>query len=177
MELKNSKTEADLMAAFGGESQARNKYTFYSDVAKQEGYEQIAAFFRKTADNEKEHAEIWFKLLGGIGDTSENLLAGIEGENYEWTVMYDKFADDAEKEGFTEIAAKFRMVGAIERSHEERYQRLLNNVRENKVFSRDEETGWECRQCGNLHFGKDAPQICPVCGHMQSFFQIKEQNY
>lgn len=177
MELKGSKTEANLMAAFGGESQARNKYTFYAGVAKSEGYEQIAAFFQKTADNEKEHAEIWFKALEGIGDTSANLLAGIAGENYEWTVMYDQFAKDAEEEGFMELAAKFRMVGAVEKSHEERYQRLLENIRSGKVFSREGEVMWECRNCGHLHFGREAPQLCPVCEHLQSFFQVKEENY
>lgn len=177
MELKGSKTEANLMAAFGGESQARNKYTYYASVAKREGYEQIAAFFQKTADNEKEHAEIWFKLLGGIGDTPANLLAGVAGENYEWTIMYDQFAKDAEEEGFTELAAKFRMVGAVEKSHEERYQRLLENLRDGKVFSKDGEVMWECRNCGHLHFGKEAPEICPVCEHLKSFFQVKEENY
>ena len=177
MELKGSKTEANLMAAFGGESQARNKYTFYASVAKREGYEQIAAFFQKTADNEKEHAEIWFKILEGIGDTPANLLAGVAGENYEWTVMYDQFAKEAEEEGFTELAAKFRMVGAVEKSHEERYQKLLDNVKNGKVFSKDGEVMWECRNCGHLHFGKEAPQICPVCEHLQSFFQVKDENY
>lgn len=177
MELKGSKTEANLMAAFSGESQARNKYTFYAGVAKREGYEQIAAFFQKTADNEKEHAEIWFKILGGIGDTPANLLAGVAGENYEWTIMYDQFAKEAEAEGFTELAAKFRMVGAVEKSHEERYQKLLENVKNGKVFTKDGEVMWECRNCGHLHFGKEAPQICPVCEHLQSFFQVKEENY
>ena len=177
MELKGSKTEANLMAAFSGESQARNKYTFYASVAKREGYEQIAAFFQKTADNEKEHAEIWFKILGGIGDTPANLLAGVAGENYEWTIMYDQFAKEAEAEGFAELAAKFRMVGAVEKSHEERYQKLLENVKNGKVFTKDGEVMWECRNCRHLHFGKEAPQICPVCEHLQSFFQVKEENY
>ena len=177
MELKGSKTEANLMAAFGGESQARNKYTFYASVAKNEGYEQIAALFQKTADNEKEHGEMWFKALGGIGDTPANLLAGAEGENYEWTIMYDQFAKEAEAEGFAELAAKFRMVGAVEKSHEERYRKLLENVKNGKVFSKDGEVIWECRNCGHLHFGKEAPQICPVCEHLQSFFQMKEENY
>ena len=177
MELKGSKTEANLMAAFSGESQARNKYTFYASVAKREGYEQIAAFFQKTADNEKEHAEIWFKILGGIGDTPANLLAGVAGENYEWTIMYDQFAKEAEAEGFAELAAKFRMVGVVEKSHEERYQKLLENVKNGKVFTKDGEVMWECRNCGHLHFGKEAPQICPVCEHLQSFFQVKEENY
>lgn len=177
MELKNSKTEANLMAAYSGESQARNKYTYYAGVAKNEGYEQIAAIFRETADNEKEHAEIWFKLLGGIGDTKANLLAGVAGENYEWTVMYDQFAKEADEEGFTEIAAKFRMVAAIEKTHEERYQALINNVNSEKVFSKDGEVLWQCRNCGHEYFGKEALAICPVCEHLQSYFQVKPENY
>ena len=177
MELKNSKTEANLMAAYSGESQARNKYTYYAGVAKNEGYEQIAAIFRETADNEKEHAEIWFKLLGGIGDTKANSLAGVAGENYEWTVMYDQFAKEADEEGFTEIAAKFRMVAAIEKTHEERYQALINNVNSEKVFSKDGEVLWQCRNCGHEYFGKEAPAICPVCEHLQSYFQVKPENY
>lgn len=177
MELKGSKTEANLMAAFGGESQARNKYTYYASVAKREGYEQIAGFFQKTADNEKEHAEIWFKILGGIGNTPENLLAGVAGENYEWTIMYDQFARDAEEEGFTELAAKFRMVGAVEKTHEERYQKLFDNLKNGKVFEKDGEVMWECRNCGHIHFGRKAPEICPVCEHLKSFFQVKEENY
>lgn len=177
MELKNSKTEANLMAAYSGESQARNKYTYYAGVAKNEGYEQIAAIFRETADNEKEHAEIWFKLLGGIGDTKANLLAGVAAENYEWTVMYDQFAKEADEEGFTEIAAKFRMVAAIEKTHEERYQALINNVNSDKVFSKDGEVLWQCRNCGHEYFGKEAPAICPVCEHLQSYFQVKPENY
>lgn len=177
MELKNSKTEANLMAAYSGESQARNKYTYYAGVAKNEGYEQIAAIFRETADNEKEHAEIWFKLLGGIGDTKANLLAGVAGENYEWTVMYDQFAKEADEEGFTEIAAKFRMVAAIEKTHEERYQALINNVNSEKVFSKDGEVLWQCRNCGHEYFGKEAPAICPVCEHLQLYFQVKPENY
>ena len=177
MELKNSKTEANLMAAYSGESQARNKYTYYAGVAKNEGYEQIAAIFRETADNEKEHAEIWFKLLGGIGDTKANLLAGVAGENYEWTVMYDQFAKEADEEGFTEIAAKFRMVAAIEKTHEERYQALINNVNSEKVFSKDGEVLWQCRNCGHEYFGKEASAICPVCEHLQSYFQVKPENY
>ncbi len=175
MELKNSKTEANLMAAFAGESQARNKYTYYAGVAKREGYEQIAAIFEETANNEKEHAEIWFKLLGGIGDTKANLLAGVEGENYEWTIMYDEFAKEAEREGFTEIAAKFRMVGAIEKTHEERYQKLLDNASYEKVFSKDGEVLWQCRNCGHEYYGKEAPAICPVCEHLQSYFQVKPE--
>ena len=177
MELKNSQTEANLMAAFGGESQARNKYTFYAGVARAEGYEQIAAIFEETANNEKEHAEIWFKLLGGIGDTKANLLAGVTGENYEWTVMYDEFAKVAEREGFTEIAAKFRMVGAIEKTHEERYQKLLDSAEAGRVFAKEEDVLWQCRNCGHEYYGKEAPQICPVCGHLQAFFQVKPDNY
>lgn len=177
MELKNSKTEANLMAAYSGESQARNKYTYYAGVAKSEGYEQIAAIFQETADNEKEHAEIWFKLLGGIGDTKANLLAGVAGENYEWTEMYDRFAKEADAEGFTEIAAKFRMVAAIEKTHEERYQALIDNVDSGKVFSKDGEVLWQCRNCGHEYYGKAAPAICPVCEHLQSYFQVKPENY
>lgn len=167
MELKNSKTEANLMAAYSGESQARNKYTYYAGVAKNEGYEQIAAIFRETADNEKEHAEIWFKLLGGIGDTKANLLAGVAGENYEWTVMYDQFAKEADEEGFTEIAAKFRMVAAIEKTHEERYQALINNVNSEKVFSKDGEVLWQCRNCGHEYFGKK-PRPSVLCASISS---------
>lgn len=177
MELKNSKTEANLMAAYGGESQARNKYCFYGSVAKNEGYEQIAAIFEETEHNEKEHAEIWFKLLGAIGDTKANLLAGIAGENYEWSVMYEDFAKEAEQEGFAEIAAKFRMVGAIEKTHEERYQALLDNLEKGQVFAKDEETVWKCRNCGHEYRGKEAPQICPVCEHLQSYFEVKAENY
>lgn len=177
MELKNSKTEANLMAAYSGESQARNKYSFYAGVAKNEGYEQIAAIFEETAHNEKEHAEIWFKLLGGIGTTPDNLLAGIAGENYEWTVMYDQFAKEADEEGFIEIAAKFRMVAAIEKTHEERYQALLDNVKKGEVFKKPEETLWRCRNCGHEYYGTEAPQICPVCEHLQSYFEVKPENY
>ena len=177
MELAGSKTETNLMAAFAGESQARNKYTYYADTAKNDGYEQIAAFFTKTADDEKAHAEIWFKLLGGIGDTKANLLAGIAGEKYEWSIMYDDFAKEAEAEGFTEIAAKFRMVGAIEKTHEARYQALLNNIQTQEVFQKPESVKWQCRNCGHEYEGTDAPQICPVCGHMQAFFQVKPENY
>lgn len=177
MELKGSKTEANLMAAFAGESEARNKYTFYASVAKREGYEQIAALFAETADNEKEHAEIWFKLLGGIGDTGANLLSGVAGENYEWTVMYDDFAREAEAEGFTEIAARFRMVAAVEKTHEERYQKLLDNYKNGEVFQKQEEVLWQCRNCGHEIYGTDAPQICPVCEHLQAYFQVKPNNY
>lgn len=177
MKLENSKTEANLMAAYSGESQARNKYTYYASVAKNEGYEQIAAIFEETADNEKEHAEIWFKLLGGIGNTKENLLAGAAGENYEWTEMYDKFAREADEEGFTEIAAKFRMVAAIEKTHEERYRKLIDNVASERVFEKDGEVLWQCRNCGHEYYGTAAPSICPVCEHLQSYFQVKPENY
>ena len=177
MELKGSKTEKNLMEAFAGESQARNKYTYFASKAKKEGFEQIAAIFNQTADNEKEHAKLWFKLLGGIGNTAENLLAAAEGENYEWTDMYDTFAKEAEEEGFVEIAAKFRAVAKIERSHEERYRALLNNVEMQKVFEKSEEIMWECRNCGHLVMGKKAPEVCPVCDHPQSYFEVRKVNY
>ena len=172
-----TQTEKNLEAAFAGESQARNKYTYFASKAKKEGYEQIAALFLKTADNEKEHAKMWFKLLGGIGNTAENLLAAAEGENYEWTDMYDTFAKEAEEEGFVEIAAKFRAVAKIERSHEERYRALLNNVEMQKVFEKSEEIMWECRNCGHLVMGKKAPEVCPVCEHPQSYFEVRKENY
>ena len=177
MELKGSKTEKNLMEAFSGESQARNKYTYFASVAKKEGYEQIAAIFQQTADNEKEHAKMWFKELKGIGNTAENLLAAAEGENYEWTDMYDGFAKVAEEEGFTELAAKFRMVAAIEKTHEERYRKLLNNVEMKKVFEKSEETMWECRNCGHIVIGKKAPDVCPVCAHPQAYFEVRKENY
>ena len=177
MNLKGTKTEQNLMAAFAGESQARNKYTYFASKAKKEGFEQIAAIFNQTADNEKEHAKMWFKLLGGIGNTAENLLAAAEGENYEWTDMYDTFAKEAEEEGFVEIAAKFRAVAKIERSHEERYRALLNNVEMQKVFEKSEEIMWECRNCGHLVMGKKAPEVCPVCDHPQSYFEVRKVNY
>ena len=176
-DLKGTKTEKNLAAAFAGESQARNKYTYFASVAKKEGYEQIAALFLKTADNEKEHAKMWLKELGGIGDTAANLKAAAEGENYEWTDMYDTFAKEAEEEGFTAIAARFRMVAAIEKSHEERYRALLNNVEMQAVFEKSEETMWECRNCGHLVIGKKAPEICPVCAHPQSYFEVRKENY
>ena len=176
-DLKGTKTEKNLAAAFAGESQARNKYTYFASVAKKEGYEQIAALFLKTADNEKEHAKMWLKELGGIGDTVANLKAAAEGENYEWTDMYDTFAKEAEEEGFTAIAARFRAVAAIEKSHEERYLALLNNVEMQKVFEKAEETMWECRNCGHLVIGKKAPVVCPVCAHPQSFFEVRKENY
>jgi len=177
MELKGSKTEKNLMAAFSGESEARNKYTYFASVAKKEGYEQISAIFLDTANNEKEHAKMWFKLLGGLGNTAENLKSAAAGENYEWTDMYATFAKEAEEEGFKEIAAKFRMVIEIEKSHEERYLKLLNNVEMQKVFEKAEETMWECRNCGHLVIGKKAPQVCPVCAHPQSFFEVRKTNY
>ncbi len=177
MELKGSKTEKNLMAAFSGESEARNKYTYFASVAKKEGFEQISAIFLDTANNEKEHAKMWFKELGGLGDTATNLKSAADGENYEWTDMYATFADEAEEEGFTELANKFRMVAEIEKSHEERYLKLLNNVEMQKVFEKADETMWECRNCGHLVIGKKAPQVCPVCAHPQSFFEIRKQNY
>ena len=177
MNLKGTKTEKNLQAAFAGESQARNKYTYFASVAKKEGYEQISALFAKTADNEKEHAKMWFKLLGELGNTAENLKAAAEGENYEWTDMYATFAKEADEEGFTEIAAKFRAVAKIEKAHEERYLKLLNNVEMQAVFAKSEETMWECRNCGHLVVGKKAPEICPVCVHPQSYFEVRAENY
>ncbi len=177
MELKGSKTEKNLMAAFAGESQARNKYTYFASVAKKEGFEQISAIFLDTANNEKEHAKMWFKELGGLSDTATNLKAAAAGENYEWTDMYATFAKEAEEEGFKELAAKFRKVAAIEKTHEERYLKLLNNVEMQKVFEKSEEIMWECRNCGHLVVGKKAPQICPVCNHPQSYFEMRKENY
>ncbi|MBO6230292.1 MAG: rubrerythrin family protein [Ruminiclostridium sp.] len=177
MELKGSKTEQNLLTAFAGESQARNKYTYFASVAKKEGYEQIAAIFEATANNEKEHAKIWFKALGELGDTAKNLAAAADGENYEWTDMYERFAKDAEEEGFTKLAAQFRMVGAIEKHHEERFRALLNNIDMQRVFEKSDETIWECRNCGHLVIGKKAPGVCPVCGHPQSFFEVRKENY
>jgi len=176
-ELKGTKTEANLMAAFSGESEARNKYTYFASVAKKEGYEQISALFTKTAENEKEHAKMWFKLLGGLGDTAKNLASAAAGENYEWTDMYATFAKEAEEEGFIEIAAKFRAVAEIEKSHEERYRKLLSNVEMQAVFAKAEETMWECRNCGHLVMGKKAPEICPVCAHPKSYFEVRAENY
>ena len=177
MELKGSKTEQNLMTAFAGESQARNKYTYFASVAKKEGYEQIAAIFEQTANNEKEHAKMWFKELQGIGNTMENLKAAAEGENYEWTDMYAQFAKEAEEEGFTALAAKFRGVAAIEKTHEERYLKLLHNVEMQQVFEKAEETMWECRNCGHLVIGKKAPEVCPVCAHPQAYFERMTVNY
>ena len=177
MELKGSKTEKNLMTAFAGESEARNKYTYFASVAKKEGYEQISAIFLKTAENEKEHAKMWFKALGGLGNTAQNLASAAAGENYEWTDMYAKFADEAEEEGFTELAEKFRGVAAIEKSHEERYRALLGNVEMQKVFEKAEMTMWECRNCGHLVMGKKAPEVCPVCAHPKSYFEVRAENY
>lgn len=172
-----TQTEKNLEAAFAGESQARNKYTYFASVAKKQGFEQIADLFLKTADNEKEHAKMWFKELNGIGDTAENLLAAAEGENYEWTDMYEDFAKTAEEEGFTELAHKFRLVAAIEKHHEERYRTLLRNVETAEVFKRSEIKVWECRNCGHIVVGKEAPEVCPVCNHPQSYFEIHAENY
>ena len=172
-----TKTEKNLEAAFAGESQARNKYTYFASVAKKEGYEQIAALFLKTADNEKEHAKLWFKELNGIGDTAANLEHAAEGENYEWTDMYETFAKEAEEEGFTALANQFRMVAQIEKAHEARYLALLDNVQMQKVFEKSEEVMWKCRNCGHLVIGKKAPGVCPVCAHPQSFFEIEAKNY
>ena len=179
MELKGSKTEANLMAAFAGKSQARNIYTYYASKAKKDGYEQIAAIFEETANNEKEHAKMWFKELhgGDVPTTTENLKDAADGENYEWTDMYETFAKEAEEEGFTQIAAKFRMVAAIEKHHEEKYRKLLKNIDDEVVFSRDEDKIWICRNCGHVVIGKKAPGVCPVCAHPQSFFEIKADNF
>ncbi len=177
MNLKGTKTEKNLATAFAGESQARNKYTYFASVAKKEGYEQIAAIFEATANNEKEHAKLWFKALGALGNTAENLAAAADGENYEWTDMYAGFAKDAEEEGFTQLAAQFRAVAKIEKSHEERYRALLNNVEMKAVFEKSEEIMWECRNCGHLVIGKKAPQVCPVCNHPQSYFEVRKENY
>ncbi len=179
MEFKGSKTEANLMAAFAGESQARNKYTYFAAAAKKEGYEQISAIFEETAGNEKEHAKLWFKELhgGSVPNTAENLLAAAEGEHYEWTEMYKSFADEAAEEGFTRIAALFTLVSKIENSHEARYRQLLANLEEGIVFAKTEEVVWICRNCGHLHVGKCAPAVCPTCNHPQSYFEVKSNNY
>ena len=172
-----TQTEKNLLAAFAGESQARNKYTYFASKAKKEGYEQIAALFQKTADNEKEHAKLWFKELEGIGDTAANLKAAAEGENYEWTDMYKGFAETAEKEGFPELAARFRLVAEIEKHHEDRYRALLNNVETAAVFEKSEVKVWECRNCGHIVVGTKAPEICPTCAHPQSYFEVHAENY
>ena len=172
-----TKTEQNLREAFAGESQARNKYTYFASVAKKAGYEQIAALFLKTADNEKEHAKLWFKELEELGTTEENLKVAAEGENFEWTDMYDRMAKEADEEGFPELAEKFRGVAAIEKAHEERYRKLLENVETKQVFEKSGVTMWECRNCGHIVIGEKAPEICPVCAHPQSFFEVKEENY
>jgi rubrerythrin len=181
MDTKNkysgTQTEKNLMAAFSGESQARNKYTYFASVAKKQGFEQIAALFLKTADNEKEHAKLWLKELCGIGDTAENLAAAADGENYEWTDMYEGFAKTAEEEGFAGLAAKFRLVAAIEKHHEERYRALLRNVEAAEVFAKSEVKVWECRNCGHIAVGVSAPEICPTCNHPQSYFELHAENY
>ena len=174
---KGTETEKNLLSAFAGESQARNKYTYFASKAKKDGFEQIAELFLKTADNEKEHAKMWFKELNGIGSTAENLEAAAEGENYEWTDMYEGFAKTAEKEGFTELAKKFRLVAEIEKRHEERYRALLKNVEMQEVFAKSEVKVWECRNCGHIVVGEKAPEICPVCAHPQSYFEIHSENY
>ena len=172
-----TKTEQNLRTAFSGESEARNKYTFFASTAKKEGYEQIAALFQKTADNEKEHAKMWFKELQGIGSTADNLLSAAEGENYEWTDMYATFAREAREEGFDHIADLFEMVGAIEKEHEERYRRLLKNVEDKLVFSRDGDCVWQCSNCGHIVVGRQAPEVCPVCAHPKAYFELKADNY
>jgi len=172
-----TKTEKNLETAFSGESQARNKYTYFASVAKKEGYEQIASLFLKTADNEKEHAKLWFKELNGIGNTTENLVAAAAGENYEWTDMYAGFAKTAEEEGFPELAAKFRLVAAIEKHHEERYRALLKNIETSEVFKKSTVKVWECRNCGHIVVGECAPEVCPTCNHPQSYFEISADNY
>ena len=172
-----TQTEKNLMEAFAGESQARNKYTYFASVAKKQGFEQIAALFLKTAENEKEHAKLWFKELQGNGDTAENLKAAAEGENYEWTDMYAGFAKTAEEEGFPELAARFRLIGEIERHHEERYRALLHNVEMAEVFAKSEVKVWECRNCGHIVVGEKAPEVCPACGHPQSYFEVRAENY
>ncbi len=174
---KGTKTEKNLETAFAGESQARNKYTYFASVAKKEGFEQISALFLKTADNEKEHAKMWLKELQGIGNTAENLAEASNGENYEWTDMYEEFAKTAEAEGFKELAEKFRMVGAIEKHHEERYRALLKNVEAKKVFEKSEVKVWECRNCGHIAVGTKAPEVCPVCAHPRSYFEVHAENY
>ena len=172
-----TKTEKNLWEAFAGESQARNKYTYFASVAKKQGYEQIAALFQATADNEKEHAKLWFKALGEMGNTPENLLHAAEGENAEWTDMYDRMAREAEEEGFVELAKQFRGVAAIEKAHEERYRALLKNIEESKVFEKCDVQIWECRNCGHVVVGTKAPEVCPVCKHPQAYFEIKKENY
>ena len=177
MEWKGSKTEANLKAAFSGESEARNKYTYFASVAKKEGYEQIAAIFLETAENEKEHAKIHFKYLQGIGDTKSNLADAAAGENYEWTDMYARFAKEADEEGFKEIANRFRQIGEVEKHHEERFRKLLDNVEDGTVFKKGSIVIWKCRNCGHIHVGINAPEVCPVCAHPKAFFEIQSENY
>lgn len=177
MDLKGSKTEKNLRTAFAGESEARNKYSYFASVAKKEGYQQIAAIFEETAGNEKEHAKLWFKELGLLGKTPENLLSAAEGERYEWTEMYKEFAEVADEEGFTKIAERFRGVAEIEKRHEERYRALLENVEQGKVFKREDEKMWICRNCGHVYYGKEAPKVCPVCVHPQAHFQLHVEDY
>lgn len=177
MELKGTKTEANLKAAFSGESEARDKYTYYASVAKKEGYEQIAAIFLETAENEKEHAKIHFKYLNGIGDTKANLADAAAGENYEWTDMYARFAKEADEEGFKEIANRFRQIGEVEKHHEERFRKLLDNVIEGNVFKKGSIVIWKCRNCGHIHVGLEAPEVCPVCNHPKAFFELQAENY
>ena len=179
MNLKRTKTEANLQTAFAGESQARNKYTYYASKAKKEGYEQISAIFAETAANEKEHAELWFKALHGdkVPETPQNLLDAAEGENYEWTEMYAEFAKVAREEGFTKLAAQFEGVAKVEKSHEERYRKLLENVKADKVFKKDEKVVWVCRNCGHIHIGDSAPEVCPVCAHPKAYFELRCENY
>ena len=177
MKYAGTKTELNLREAFAGESQARNQYTYFASVAKKQGYEQIAALFLKTAENEKEHAKLWLKALEGIGDTKANLAAAAKGENYEWTDMYDRFAKEADEEGFHELAAQFRGVAMIEKSHEERFRALLNNIEMQTVFEKAGKTMWECRNCGHLVMGEKAPEVCPVCAHPQAYFEVRAENY
>lgn len=177
MDLKGTKTEANLKAAFAGESQARNKYSYFASQARKDGFEQIAAIFEETAQNEKEHAKIWFKELGGIGNTADNLKAAADGENYEWTDMYDEFAKTAKEEGFDRLAYLFEAVGKIEKEHEERFKKLLENVKDGKVFEAGEVKIWKCRNCGHIVVGTKAPEVCPVCNHPKAFFEIKAENY
>lgn len=175
--LKGTKTEKNLLTAFAGESQARNKYTYFASQAKKEGYVQISQLFEETANNEKEHAKLWFKLLGGIGSTAENLKEAAAGENYEWTDMYSAFAKEAEEEGFTEIAELFRGVAAIEKEHEERYLKLLENLNTNRVFVKEDVVIWQCSNCGHIVVGKEAPEVCPVCAHPKAHFRVKDESY
>ena len=177
MELKGSKTAANLAYAFAGESQARNKYTYFASVARKEGYEQIAAIFESTANNEKEHAKLWFKALSGIGSTMDNLKAAAEGENEEWTQMYKNFAEEAKAEGFNDIAKQFELVAAIEKRHEERYRKLAENIEKGEVWTKVGENRWECRNCGHIHVGTSAPELCPVCKHPRAYFEVEAKNY